>query len=364
MPFPLPTPQELTRRQEALMEQSILAARPDASPQAVARAVRSPRGVLAMICRVNAMALYGAHLHLAYWGRQYLPDTAEDALLDRHGAIWGVSRRAPTSASGRAVFSGEEAVAIAAGLQLLSVLGVLYETTEAGTIPAEGALALAVAAIAPGAEGNAPAGTALSLLAPIAGLSAQQGVVDQDGLAGGAERESDGDYLGRILDRIRTPAHGGSADDYRLWVQQAFAAPYVRANPFVGGVTVVVAMGSVAVPRAPTTSEIADIRAYLDSLRPIGMADFFVVAATLRAVDVRIALDPDDARARENVAAALAAFFAREAAIGGTIKRSRLSEAISAAAGEYSHALIAPAADVVCAPAELPVLGDILWGGA
>lgn len=362
MPFPLPTPEELTRRQEALMEQALLAARPDASPQAVARAVRSPRGVLAAIVRVNAMTLYEAHLHLAWWGRQYFPDTAEVEQLERHGAIWSVYRRPPAIATGGADFIGQPGVVIPEQLALRSVLGIAYATTGGGTITAEGTVALAVAAVEAGEDGNAPAGAILTPDETLPGLT--QVVVGAEGVAGGAARESDAGLIARILDRIRAPAHGGSADDYRRWVQDAFAAPHVRAVPFVGGVTVAVAMGTAAAPRAPNESEIAAIAAVLDGLRPVGMADFFVVPAVLRAVDCRVVLDPDDAGTRGNVAAALAAFFARDAAIGTTVRRSRLSEAVSAAAGEYSHELLLPAADVICAPTELPVLGDILWGAA
>lgn len=364
MAYPLRTPQEELSRQEALMEQSILAARPDVSPTAVARAVRSPRGMLAAICRVNAMALYGLHLHLAWWGRQYFPDTAEADQLDRHGDIWGVYRRAATTAIGSVVFSGEAGAELALGLELRSVLGVFYRTTEAGLLPVEGTLSVAVEAVDAGVDGNADGGTVLALSEPVDGLAAQQAVVDQEGLAGGAARESDADLVARILDRIRAPAHGGASDDYRLWVQGAFAASHVQANPFPGGVTVVVAMGTRSAPRVPTSTEITAIATYLDGVRPIGMAEFFVVPVSLTPVDHVVVVNPDDSRVRNNVAAALAAFYAREAEIGGVVRRSRISEAISAAAGEYSHELIAPAADIVCADTELAVLGDISWDQA
>lgn len=91
MPFPLPTPEQLTRQQEAFLEAEVRRVRPTASPQAIARAVRSPHGLLAVIARCQAMALYGAHLHLRWWGDQYLPDTADEELLGRHADIWGIS---------------------------------------------------------------------------------------------------------------------------------------------------------------------------------------------------------------------------------------------------------------------------------
>lgn len=361
MGFPLPSPDDLTRRQEALMEQAILAARPDASPAAVARAVRSPRGVLAAIVRDNAMALYEAHLHLSWWGQQYFPDTAEGEALDRHGNIWGVYRRAATAAMGKVIFAGEAGVEIAAGLEMQSVLGLTYQAAEGGVIPEEGTLTLAVVAVDAGKDGNLDAGSSLTLVTALSGLNSQAAMVDGDGLAGGADREGDADFTTRILDRIRNPGHGGSADDYRRWVKDAYAASFVRANPITGGVSVVVAMGTAAAPRVPTAEELADILAYLDELRPVGMADFFVTPVVLRAIDHRVVLSPDTSKTRANVTAAITSFYAREADIGGTIYRSRLSEAISAADGEYNHELFEPAGDTVCAENELPVPGDLVW---
>jgi uncharacterized phage protein gp47/JayE len=64
---------------------------------------------------------------------------------------------------------------------------------------------------------------------------------------------------------------------------------------------------------------------------------------------------------RAAVEAALATFFANDARIGQDLARSRISEAISSAAGEYSHALTLPAADLPMADTELPVLGDVTF---
>lgn len=342
------------------MEAAILAARPDASPAAVARAVRSPRGVIAALLRVQAMELYEVHLHQAWWARQYLPDTAADELIERHGDIWGIYRRAATRAIGLVEIAATPGVGIEAATELQSPAGVAYVTTEGGTVTVEGTLQLAVEAVEAGPDGNLDAGTALSLGASVAGVTAV--TVGQEGLAGGADRESLDDMLARILARIRAPAHGGNAADYEQWVQNSFAASHVRANGFTGGVTVVVAMGTRAAPRVPTSTEIQAIAEYLAGQAPLGMSDLFVIPATLVEVDHQIAIDPDETRVREGIAAALAVTYARDAAIGGTVRRSRLSEAISSADGEYAHQLLAPADDVVMADTELPVPGDLTWG--
>ncbi|MDX9862130.1 MAG: hypothetical protein RBS99_14555, partial [Rhodospirillales bacterium] len=51
----------------------------------------------------------------------------------------------------------------------------------------------------------------------------------------------------------------------------------------------------------------------------------------------------------------------REAEPGGTILLSHIREAISIAAGEYDHALAAPAADLAHDTGEIAVFGGITW---
>lgn len=362
MPFPLPTPQELARRQEARLEAAIQAARPDASPQAIARAVRSPRGVLAAIARVQAEALYGLHLHLRWWGDQYFPDTAEAEFLDRHGDIWGIHRRAATRAVGMAQFLGEEGTTISAGFKLRSPTGVILATTEAGTVPLSGSMVLPVKAAGAGPEGNLDPETGLAMVSPIGGIEAI--ALDAEGMAGGAAAETDAGLLARLLERIQEPPHGGAAFDYPVWVQNLFPAARVRTLPGwlgPGTVGVAIAMGTRLEPRAPLSAELAEIAAHLETERPVTVADLAVLPVEIVPVDLTILVQPDELRVRGAVEAAVKTFFAREARIGEPLWQSRLSEAISAASGEYRHDLVAPAGNLEFDPRQLPVPGNFFW---
>jgi len=361
MPFPLPTPAELTRRLETEMEQALLAVRPDASPAAVARSVRSPRGVVAALIRVTAMALYENHLHLRYWGAQYLPDTAERAQLERHASIWGIVRRPATRAIGLAAVEGDEGTIVPEGAILIGA-NATYEVTTAAELGAEGAV-LDIRAVLAGPDGNADAGTPLSFETPIAGLAAPIAVVDEDGLVGGSDIEGDASLLARLLQTIREPAHGGAFFDYPAWVQNHFAAVEVKTLPNwvgLGTVGVAVAMGTALDPREPTEPEIEAIAAYLETVRPV-TAEVIVLGAELVSQDFTIAIDPFNVGVKNAVTAAITAFFAAEARIGQRIPRSRLSEAISAAAGEYRHEVLDPAGDIVPEASELIVPGSITW---
>ncbi|MDI4664723.1 baseplate J/gp47 family protein [Xanthobacter autotrophicus] len=363
MPFPLPTPDDIARQMEASAEASLRKARPDADPRAIARAVRSSRGYVAAIIRATVLTVYTCHLHLRWWGDQYFPDTAELEQLLRHADIWGVTQRPATKAIGRAEVTGAPDVTIPALTRLQGAGTVIYEVVSAATVDAGGTAVLDIRAVDAGVSGNAPAGLVLTILDTVAGLTAQVATVDADGIVGGAPIETAASLLARLLAEIREPAHGGARFDYPRWIQNDFAASQVVCLPNwvgLGTVGVVVAMGTAAVPRPPIAAELDAMLAHIQGLRPV-TADAYLLACELLPQPMTLAVDPYEARVRQAVDAAAAAFFAREATIGGRLYRSRLGEAISAAAGEYRHEMTVPAADIVPGPLQLPIPGAITW---
>lgn len=64
---------------------------------------------------------------------------------------------------------------------------------------------------------------------------------------------------------------------------------------------------------------------------------------------------------RYAVIAEIRAMMQRDGVPDGTLKPSRISEAISLATGEYSHELISPVDDVKIEKAEIGVAGDFTW---
>ena len=79
---------------------------------------------------------------------------------------------------------------------------------------------------------------------------------------------------------------------------------------------------------------------------------------------VTILASPYTTVTNASIRAGIAAFFAADAAIGETVRVSRLREAISQAGGETWHIMSAPGADVAMAAFELPVPGVIAVGSA
>lgn len=363
MPFPLPSPEQLAQEQANEMAAALKAQRPDIDPLAIDRAVRSEKGLVAAHARTDALGLYGAHLHLRWWGDQYMPDTAEAEHLIRHASIWGVYRREATKAVGVAVFTGVPGTAVPIGLQLRTPGGALVETSAAGVVAGGGTVSLPVIATVGGEAANSAGGLSLPIVTALAGLDPQSATLDAEGLAGGAEEEGDVSLLERLLEVIREPGHGGAVLDYPIWVKNSFAASKVETIPNwvgLGSVGVAVAMGTAAAPRVPTAPEIAAIGAHLESLRPV-TAEVHVVAYLPLPVDFTLTVEPYTLANRAAVEAALADHFAREARIGKRMPLSRIAESISAANGEYAHEMPTPSADILPEPRELPVLGDITW---
>jgi uncharacterized phage protein gp47/JayE len=368
--FPLPGPDDLTRQQEAFLETEIQRLRPDLPAGAIARAVRSPRGMLAMIARTQANILFGAHLHLRWVADQLLPDTASLAYLLRHGSVWGVHQRPATRALGIGFVTGLPGTPIPANLQARLPSGALAETWPGGeVIGVGGTVNVSLRAVEAGLDGNAAGAQSLPLVTPLAGLDPQVITLDGAGMQGGADVEATDALLVRLLAVIREPGHGGAGFDYSKWIGNSFAIAKVRTIPNwtgPGSVGVVVAMGNAAAPRAPIPAEIAAMQAHLGEmnsvtgLKPV-TAEVTVIAAALLASNLTVAIQPDSLQVRAAAEASWRAFYARDAEIGGRIALSRLSEAISSASGEYRHVITAPAADVVAGPTELPVPGALAF---
>ena len=375
MPFQIPTPEEILAEQQSFMEASVSrvleAKGRTVSSEALARAVRSPHGMLGSICRAATFGLFSAHQHLRFIGDQVVADTSEFATLKLHAAAYDIFQRAATRAIGRVTLTGEPDIAIPQGLELRSAAGIFYETVEASVIGAAGSAIVEIRAVLPGREGNAPAGTVLALISPLTGLSPQTAIVDEDGLSGGAPIESRNDFLDRYIARKRKVPQGGASHDYPRWVFDEFAASHVETVALQGeyrdiAVGVVVAMGTKAAPRAPTPTEIEAISRHIgringpQGVRPV-TADVFVLPAMITPLSMTIEISPDTPGVRSAVTSAFAAFMERESRIGERLPVSRLSEAISAAPGEQRHFLMEPARDVLPDKTTLLTPGPITW---
>lgn len=359
MPFDRPTLSQL--RREAVTDFE------GAETEADARLTKNNISVLTSVQGGLVHGLYG---YLSWMVGQFLPDKAESYFLERWAAIWKVFRKPSTKAQGFVSFTGTPEAAVPAGLVLQTADRIELETTEGGFLDGDGSLTLTASATQEGAAGNLAAGVTLSLVEAVAGVNAQA-LVAAGGLAGGADEEHDDDLRARFLLRVGEPPQGGALHDYRLWalevpgVTRAWA---VAGEIGLGTVTVRFMMDDVraeenGLPQgsgAPNyDGDLAAVHTHIEEVRP-ATADVFVAAPVGVPLNLTIqGLSPDTPGVRAAIKAEIMDLLYRDGQPGGTIRLSRLGEAISIAAGEGHHKITAPLDDVEHAIGEIPVLGDI-----
>lgn len=318
---------------------------------------RLRHSVLDVLARMHGGAVSGLYGYLDYLALQLMPDTADAGHLNRWASIWGIYRKAETSAEATATATGIDGSVIAAGTELQRADGALYLTAAAATIAA-GAASVAVAAQDAGVAGDVEAGSTLTFTSPVAGVNATATIASLD--AAGADEESDDSLAARLLERIRRPPQGGAAADYVAWalarpgVTRAWAYPLWMG---LGTVGLTFVMDGREDP-VPTVDDVAAVQAALDELRPV-TAELVVFAPTPDPVDYVIEVTPDTLAVRAAIEAELADFHARESEPGGTIWLSRINEAISLAEGEFRHVLTTPAVDVVATAGVIKVVGTV-----
>lgn len=278
-----------------------------------------------------------------------------DGLLPEHAKMWGVPRNPATGAVGSVLVAATEDLTLPIGTAFVSDGNVQWLVTTAAHILAGSTGSVPVQASTTGTVGNLAGGTELTLVSPIAGVTAA--VVDAQGLAGGAAIESVESWRARIIAKIRNPVAGGTEPDYVGWATDAGAA-YAKVLPDAygrGTVGIVIAMSG---PAVPTAAQVAQVQAYIDTKRPI-TAKATVIAAQLVAHSPAIALNPDTVSARQQITAELTAYYPSKG-IGGRLYLSEIVAVLTTINGT-SNDLVSPTADEQLADNQIAVLGTIDW---
>ncbi len=313
------------------------------------------------LASMHGGATHGLHGHLAYIAEQIIYDTADGEHLERWASIYKIFRKEADFAVGPVAFTGTTGSVIPEGEELQRADGALY-TLDADVTLVGGAGTGAVTAVEAGAVGNTDAGGTLSFVTPVAGVVGAV-TVGAAGLAGGVDEESDDDLRARFLARVGRTPQAGTEEDYEGWALEVpgVTRAWAKSKQFGDGTVGLTFVcddqeGSII----PGAEKVAEVAAYIETVRPT-TDDVTVYAPVADPLNPTIEVDPDTAAVRAAVEAELADFVAREAVPGGTLKLSRIDEAISAAAGEESHVLTLPAADVTHASGHIAVMGTITW---
>ena len=317
---------------------------------------------LNVLATIHAAARHSMQTYAAWTAEQLFPDTAEGDYLIRAGAWRGYELKQATYARGYVELSGSDGAVIAAGTQLQSLSGALYKTLSDASVAA-GVASVEIEAEEAGSAGNLAAGSAMSLMAPIAGLY-DAVVVDTDGISGGAEEETIEELRARIVAQtgvLDTDNLTGKVGDYVIWAKAAHASVQ-RAWEFANidnlgtlGVAVVGADNAEL-----SAAVVADVQAYID-VRKQRTAPVRVYALEVLPLDLAINIVPDTAAIRAEAEAVLAEYVLATAAPSDMLYLSALSSVLSNVDGEISHSIQAPAVDPAYNRQQIGKLGAITW---
>lgn len=182
---------------------------------------KTPRHSLLKVFAAVDAGIYHQNLgDLDFLALQLFPDTAEGAYLREH---WS-SRVTPLyaiAANGPVLVTGLPHKPVPSGLVFASAAGERYYTEQSYKIGADGAAAVQVKAQNAGAVANLAAGQKLSIVSSIPSGIDSEAVVSGEGISGGADAESDEEYLARVLLWLRSPVRYGKKGHFAAWARDA-----------------------------------------------------------------------------------------------------------------------------------------------
>ncbi len=310
--------------------------------------------------RVQAAAVHTVYGYIDYLARNLLPDQADEDWLTRHGNMKRCPRKAATAAAGYVRWEVEaNGIGVAAGVTIQRDDLVSF-TTTAAAVSAGGVLRVPVVCDIAGASGNTDDGLAMRLVSPITGLTSAG---TADSIQGGADIEDLEVWRGRIIERWYWTPQGGADGDYEVWAKEVpgITRAWTYRHWMGRGTVGVLVANSDLVNPIPDAATVIAAQAHIEPHAPVAGADIYVFAPTPKIINFHIRLTPDTPEIRYAVIAEIRAMMLRDGVPDGTLKPSRISEAVSLATGEYSHDLVSPTADVKIEKAEIGVVGDFTW---
>ncbi len=234
-----------------------------------------------------------------------LLDTAEGEYLDRKALDYNETRNPAEAAVGSLLFTGEPGAAIPSGTEVLYG-SLVFETTTAAWISAEGCCEVGARCQTAGAAGNVAANTITVLRMAIDGVKS---VTNTAPFGGGTQAESDGSFRSRILEKIRQPITSGNRNHFIYWAKQVSGVGGAKClgaevcGP--GRVRVIILSDQYA---APDNVILGNVKAHIEEERQIG-ADVTVAAAAPKAAEVQVTVVVSSGYSltdiRQNIQAAL-----------------------------------------------------------
>jgi hypothetical protein len=303
---------------------------------------------------------------IGFLADQLFPDTATGDYLRLH---W--SDRVPplyaVAAAGSIIITGVPNAAVPAGLVYASATGRRYFTESAYRIGEGGTAVAMVKAEDSGAETNLPPGESLSLVSSIPPGIDSTALVAGDGIAGGADAETDEAYLVRVLQNLRNATRYGKPGDFADWAIDAspeVSKAWEFKNFGVFGALLIQVIGGSQIGGVTPVGGLALVTEYISAVAPPVL--FTVRTPELIPLDPAIALLPleDTLANRELAISRLKAYLQATAAPGIRYTAGVLREAIIdgvTISGAVVSLFGSTTGEAAATILQLPVLGDVSW---
>ncbi len=256
--------------------------------------------------RIVAGAVTDCHAHIFRTGKDVMPDTAKDEMLDRWLAIKGLARRGATyatkSAALRATGTGSSVIPINTTLTDPAT-GLQYKVSAAGTIGVSAvSVDLDIVAVTAGSQSKLLAGAEIQFDSPPSGVQATA-VLVKDLDEGGQDREENGEASARLLARMAEPIRGGTLSDYRSWgLESSSEIDTVHVYPNrngLGSVDVAALKAGTGSARFLDSTERDALEDYLADRAPANISPAQGTLRVLETVeeptDIKVRVEPTDA---------------------------------------------------------------------
>jgi uncharacterized phage protein gp47/JayE len=232
---------------------------------------KTPRqNLLKVFASVEAGMYHQLLGDLDFLSKQIFPDTAEGEYLREHWSI----KTAPLyaiAAAGEVTVTGTVNKPIPSGVVFAAASGEHYYLENSYHLNANGEAIIIIKAENPGRQGNLAAGEKLSIISAIPAGIDSEAVVSGSGIIGGADAETDEEYLARVLAALRYPARYGKKDDFALWARDASAevsSAWEFKNFGVFGAVLIQVINGNQIDGVRPVDNLAEVRNYINNIAP------------------------------------------------------------------------------------------------
>jgi uncharacterized phage protein gp47/JayE/uncharacterized protein YmfQ (DUF2313 family) len=232
---------------------------------------KTPRqSLLKVFATVDAGIYHQLRGDLDFLSAQIFPDTACGENLREH---WS-SRVTPLYASGAAgevLVTGTPGKTIPAGLVLQAASGEKYYTEKSYAIAGGGGVIVHVKSEGSGLITNLAAENELTIVSALAQGIDSTAKTTGGGISGGADSETDEEYLERVLLALRNPARYGKTGDFAAWALDSSVevqAAWEFVNFGVFGALLIQVINGNQFDGVSAVGNIAQVVSYINEVAP------------------------------------------------------------------------------------------------